>query len=323
MFFKNATRSLFLLFGVFSVSPIHAGSYAWESAFRQIGENTVEVTFIQYADVGFEGREIAVSWDEENFEAVPTSNGLDTNNDGIPDGEIIDQNIRKLVFTATHTYEAPGQYHIIMRDPNRPGGICNINFPNSDQVVQVVDCRVTLLDDFAENNHSPVLLEPVIVFGNLGESFEHTVNAFDVDDDSLAYELEIPESAGFPEFTPAIDAETGKVTWDTPSAPCRFVFIVRVKAYRAGQLIDQVARDYVIDILNKEDQRPVLSHNGEEDVVTTVALGDTVRLELNADNPEAGELVEIISSGGLYDFFPNPAFFTPGPAGNPTAASFE
>ena len=81
-----------------------------------------------------------------------------------------------------------------MLDQNRNAGIINVNPPNSDQIEFFISTTVTLTSNqFGGINNSPILLQPPIDIGCVGQRFIHNPNAFDVDGDSLVYQLITPQ----------------------------------------------------------------------------------------------------------------------------------
>jgi hypothetical protein len=58
-------------------------------------------------------------------------------------------------YTWKHTYASSGNYIVYMTDPNRNGGILNVNFPGSEKVQFHLQTEITISGDF---NNTPKLL---------------------------------------------------------------------------------------------------------------------------------------------------------------------
>src|SRR5690625_6389471 len=80
-----------------------------------------------------------------------------------------------------------------MTDPNRIGGILNVNYQNSIRIKFHITTTFTFLNQqFQGPNNSAILLQPPIDEGCVGKPFVHNPNAYDPDGDSLAYEWAVP-----------------------------------------------------------------------------------------------------------------------------------
>jgi hypothetical protein len=212
-----------------------------------------------------------------------------------------------------------------MTDPNRNGGILNVNFPNSDQVPFHIQTTFTLMD-VNEVNSGPELLEAPIDVAYLGQPFFHTPNAFDADGDSIVYELFIPlQGEGIqvpnyvqpndiepgPDNTLTLNSETGLLIWDAPQIEGEYNIAFLIKSYRNGVEIDRTIRDMQIIVREDDNLNPdiIIDNSIVVDQVNSVNLGDTVSFTINANDPDQGQNVVLTSTSGLYDYFNQPAQF--------------
>lgn len=310
----------------FSLQATHNRS--GEIEYRQVGPKELEASVITYtkaSSLPADRDSLTICWGDGLCERIVRSNGPDLNGDGVPDGEIIAPNVKMNVYTYTHQYENPGYYVLSVTDPNRNGGIVNINFPNSDQVKFHIESGVFLSQDDPMNNHSPVLLEPPLGFGIVGQPFVHVPNAFDIDDDSVAYALAVPlQERGLevpnyvwpnlvgagPGNQLAIDPETGMMVWDAPQMPGEYNIAIVIRSYRNGEVVDIVLRDMQIIIEDAEHLLPDITLTETEEGIIDVAVGDTVQVDITASSP-LGQTVELTASCGLLeeDFYSSTAQF--------------
>ena len=171
-------------------------NYAGVITYKQLDDNTVEASIITYTNadaIASSANSLTLCWGDGNCEIVFRVNGPDNNMDGIPDGETIDSFFNINIYTAQHTYAEFGEYLLSMTDPNRNGGILNVNFPNSDMVPFHVETWFKLQPlQNGETNQSPVILEPPISWAFEDQIYLYAPNAFDQDDDRIVYELTVP-----------------------------------------------------------------------------------------------------------------------------------
>ncbi len=99
----------------------------------------------------------------------------------------------KNTYIIEHTYPGPGQYKIVVQDPNRNQGVKNI--PNSVNVVFSVSTILNVNPAMGRNS-TPVLLNPPYDKAAYGHVFIHNPAAFDPDGDSLSYALTIVHKGG-------------------------------------------------------------------------------------------------------------------------------
>lgn len=317
---KNLATLFILLFTSLSLSATHFRASSVEIQFEQTGPLDVSASIVMYVLEEFRDDfrdSLQLAWGDGQINKVLITNGPDTNGDGMPDGELAEPGVYKLVFSGDHTYASLGRYVLSVFDPNRSSGIMNLNFPNSVSIPFYTESEINLIADF-ERNHSPVLLEGGGDYMIAGQNALQLPNAFDIDDDSLVYELVVPQmDAGIPVPNyfgigniATIDSDKGILTFNTELAG-DFVFAIQITSYRNGEVQDRVIRD--MTFFNSQpglpNAAPVLNVSTTLEVVQEVSIGDTVRFECSlSDAP--GQVLQLTSSSGLYDYFDNPATFT-------------
>ncbi|MEO0340290.1 MAG: gliding motility-associated C-terminal domain-containing protein, partial [Bacteroidota bacterium] len=303
------------LFSVVDLSATH--NRAGEITFEQIGSLKYRVTVTTYtktSSVPADRDSLEVFWGDGTSEFVVRSNG---NGNGQP----LANDIKFNQYIAEHDYPGRGTYMISMTDPNRNGGILNVNAPNSDQVPFYIETELTILDpNFQGTNNSPQLLAPPIDIGFVNQPFLHNPNAFDIEGDSLAYELIVPKQGpgtpvtnySFPDAigTPIhfiqLDPLTGDFEWLEPRVAGEYNIAILIKEYRGGQLISSITRDMQITIEPQQNRPPIIAPI--EDIC--VVAGDTVDLQVIANDLDMGQEVLLSVTGGPLAIATNPAIFT-------------
>lgn len=289
---------------------------------------TVQATVITYTKASSTSADrdsLVICWgDGEQFcEMVFRSNGPNNN------GQILENDIKRNEYTATHSYPGAGSYTISMTDPNRNGGIINVNAPASDQVQFHIQTVHTLLNcQFNGLNSSPILdYEPVDV-GCINQVFNHNPGAFDPDGDSLSYEIIQPlADVDFPvpnyEFPNeldnvntgifSIDAVTGTLTWNAPSIAGEYNMAFIIISWRNGMAMDTMIRDMQVTIRDCEDNEPPTIETLDE---ICVVAGELLEFDVIGDDPDVGQGVKLIARGGPFNVPISPAEF-------PDATFFE
>ena len=100
-------------------------------------------------------------------------------------------NIGIATFTTTYTYSGPGTYRIAYIERDRSSGILNIANSHDVPYVTFVEFAIDARDNC---NTVPVLAVVPLDRACFKSTFFHTSGAYDVDGDSLSYELSIPAS---------------------------------------------------------------------------------------------------------------------------------
>lgn len=235
----------------------------------------------------------------------------------IPMGETLGNDIKKNVYQTKHTYPGPNTYIITMEDPNRNGGICNLGGNNSDG--QSFFLRSVLqINPFLPPNSSPVLLNPPIDNGCIGECFEHNPGAFDKEGDSLYYSLTKCYGNGqpIPNYVlpenmteSSIDHFTGDIVWCAPQTSCQYNIAIMIEEWRllSGKryFVGSVLRDMQIDIGPCQNHPPKIQPIRD----TCIEAGTTLNFTVIAEDPDNNKLT-LTAKGGPFLMKPAATFTT-------------
>jgi len=315
---------------------------AGEITYVQIGPLEIEATITTYtqaSSIPADRDSLEICWGDGNCEWVLRENGPDLDGDGLPDGELLPNDIKVNFYIARHTYAGISSYTISMNDKNRNGGICNVNAPASDQIPFHIQTTVTFFNpQFQGFNSSPILTNPPIDIGCVGQKFLHNPGAYDPDGDSLAYRLIVPlqdiddevTAYRFPnEIEPGannnifFDQQTGDFCWNAPQRECEYNIAFYVIEYRNGVAIDTLIRDMQI-LIETCDNRPPEIEVIEE---VCVVAGDLLELDVTGTAPliDFDQKVELTAQGGPFEVDISPAEFivSPGFQDQPNMAQFR
>lgn len=245
-------------------------------------------------------------------------------------------NIATSSFTVQHTYDSYRTYKISYQEPNRNGGVLNMdNSLNTLFYIETVMNLDLFLDSKGGCSNSPRLLVPPIDRACSGATWTHNPGAFDPDSptfgDSLSYEMVVPNSAeginvnnyrdpntaefyddptrgneeknSTPKFS--INAVTGKITWDAPGFAGEYNIAFVVKEWRkisgVTYLMGYVRRDMQIIVEDCENRRPRLQVPEE----ICVVAGTTIRLNVIGTDPDAhDDMVKIEAFSEIFNLAP-------------------
>lgn len=282
----------------------------------------IVVTYTKASSTAADRDTLLVCWGDGTCDKVGRVNGP-----GIPpQGELLGNDIKLNYYIGFHTYSARGAYRISTTDPNRIGGILNVNYPNSDQVKFHISTLFTIPNpQFQGCNSTPRLLQPPIDMGCVGRVFTHNPNAFDPDGDSLSYHFIVPlQDDGIPvpnyQFpnqinpgpnnTLTIDERTGDIVWDSPTQAGEYNLAIIIVEYRNGIPIDTLVRDMQILVEECENQPPIVATPFDE---ICVVAGELITFEVSASAPlvETTQRVRLTALGGPFEVAVSPATFTP------------
>ncbi len=327
-FLSEYLSSLLLFFFFLCVSPLAQATHnrAGEITYRQLDALTIEATATIYSKASSTAADrdtIEICWGDGTCSNIVRVNGP-IGPSGVPNGEILPNDIKVSLYVSEHTYGSINRYTMSVVDPNRNGGICNLNFPLSQNIQFYIRTTVTFFDPiFQAFNNSPVLTQPPIDVACVGQPYVHNPGAFDPDGDSLAYELVTPlEREGQPvdDYTlPAVppntitmNARTGTIVWASPHNPCpsgEFNIAFHVIEFRGGIPIDTLLRDMQIRVVECNNLPPQIASIQEFCVIA----GDLLEFDVTATAPimEADQLVNLTALGGPLSLPPNesPAVF--------------
>ncbi len=314
--FKTALLLVSILFlaGIQGVYATH--NRAGEITYVQIGELAIRVTITTYtqtSSVQADRDSLELFWGDGTSTVIPRANG---------DGDRLPNDIKRNFYIAEHVYPGRATYTLGMMDPNRNGGILNVNAPNSIKVPFYIETTFTFLSSqFQGQNSSAVLLQPPIDFGCLRQRFIHNPNAYDPDGDSLSYELivplqdkdmVVPNYRFLDQIKPgdnnklSLDPVTGDLIWDSPQQPGEYNVAFKIHEYRQGVLINSIIRDMQIEIRDCENQPPQIETIEE----LCVIAGEEVMLPVRATDPDNGQLLSVTALGGPLEVVVSPAEFS-------------
>lgn len=165
----------------------------------------------------------------------------------------VTRDLRRSIYSATHTFPGPGSFIIHAEVGGRVGGIVNI--PNS--ISQTICMEAFLrIDPITGPNHSIHFNVPPTEVVQNWNTFSYQPEPTDLDADSLSFELIAPSGLYCMPITgyqvPSglnylwLDPTTGNVLWDYPPFNGEYSLVIRGSEYRNGQLIGQVTRDMTI-----------------------------------------------------------------------------
>ncbi len=306
------TTVMTLIFCSF-VSFLHAThNRAGEIAYKQIGPSTVQaviITYTQASSVAADRDSLTLCWGDGTCERLIRDN---------MNGDTIGNDYQINRYLGTHTYSELGTYTLSMTDPNRNDNILNVNPPNSVSVEFHLQTTFTLEPLEDGTNQSPTLLISPIDVGFVRQPFMHTPNAFDLDGDSIAYELVTP-LMGINEAVPnyiqidqigagaensyTFDEQTGLLVWNSPQIVGQYNIAIKIKSYRNGTLHEEMIRDMQILIKPEANTPPEINTNPEQNVLITLKAGNSLAFDFSIhdseDNPAEGAVFFRVSSGGV------------------------
>ena len=318
--------SIFLIavFSVLSVNATH--NRAGEITYVSDTSNSLSIiatitTYTKESSVPADRDSLEICWGWENNDVLVCEWVQRSNGNGLSLGN----DIKKNLYTASHTFPSFGHYVISMTDPNRNGGILNVNPPSSDNVPFHIETTVTIFNpQFNGFNNSPILYQPPIDIACVGREFIHNPGADDQDGDSLSYELTVPlQSVGTfvpnysyptnfpspndPDNTLSINEVTGDLKWISPQKAGEYNIAIYIIEWRDGVALDTMIRDMQITVLECDNEPPVIEAIDE----ICVIAGTLIDFEVIATDPNIGQKVRLTALGGPLVLTPSPAQFSP------------
>ena len=242
-------------------------------------------------------------------------------------------------YCVVHTYPAPGVYKISYWEHNRNAGILNMS--NSVGTSFFIETIIEI-DPFKGCDNSPRLLVPPIDKACSGAAWFHNPGAYDVDGDSLSYQLITPrqtfdngvtdvvgnytlpdnqihyagldysnaqeDGSGEPEFN--INPVDGTITWDAPGEPGEYNIAFLVTEWRKVNdvwlPIGSIVRDMQIIVEDCPNQRPELI----VPIDTCVVAGAFIDVPIYGTDPDFDDVkIEVFSQTLILN--PSPADYSP------------
>lgn len=293
---------------------------AGEIVVEQIGPLTFRATIITYTvpDSPADRPSLEINWGDGVIDTLLRSNGAG-------EGVVIQPGVKKNIYIGTHTYQGPSVYIISMLDPNRNAGIVNID--DSVNIPFYIETQV-IISPFFGYNSTPQLLNPPIDNACVMRRYEHNPGAWDIDGDSLSYELvECQQGVGqpvgytFPNGI-SINAVTGDLVWEYPVQQGEYNFAIMIREWRriAGSStpvnLGYMIRDMQVTVLPCQNNPPIVETIDE----ICVEAGDTVRFWVKAYDPDQ-DPVTLTATGGPISITDSPASFFQPTFSNDTARS--
>lgn len=234
-------------------------------------------------------------------------------------------------YITTHTYLGPGNYKISMEDPNRNAGI--INIPNSVNQVFYIESYLVIPMFSTGKNSSPILTFPPIDNGCVGKCFLHNPGAYDLEGDSLSYELTSSRGSGgapCPGYSyPAtgggtynVDAVTGTLTWCSPQMQGEYNLAMIIKEWRKNSdgnyfLIGYILRDLQVDVGFCSNNQPTIKPISD----TCILAGTTLTKTITATDPDL-DILTMEANGGPFGVTPPRSTFSSPPGLTPVSGIF-
>jgi hypothetical protein len=288
-----ATRFTFLFIAMFSFPSLYASYYAGEITYQYIGANTITAVVTTYtrASSGASFRDsLPISWGDGTVEVIARVNGNNLTGDTLPNDMMINH------YVGTHVYTAvpvSGFAVISFTDPNRNANI--INIANSVNVPFYIEDTIWFAAQ-AGNNNGPVLLYPPVDYAFAGDTFFVNPAAYDIEADSLTFEMAVPlQAAGIivpgyagpstiptpnsPNNVISINPLTGEIIWATPQEAGLYDIAILIHEYRFGQILSTMRRDMLIAVLNDTTAPPHLMGTFTD---TVIAPGTALSLPYSA-----------------------------------------
>ncbi len=292
---------------------------AGEIHIQQIGPLRIRATIITWTKATSTNADrpvLLINWGDNpmRFDSVYRSNGGGN-------GEVFPNDYKYNIYIIEHTYAGPFTYRVSMTDPNRNGGILNVNPPSSELVPFHIETVFKFSDpQFGGPNTTPYLLQPPIDIACVGRPFKHNPNAFDPDGDSLSYALTVPlQSLGNPapnylfpnQIVPGpnntlqIDSRNGDILWRSPQIPGEYNLAFYVISWRNGAPIDTTLRDLQI-LVDRCDNNPPVVKAPEK---ICVIAGQTVNFRVTANDSDPNNFVQLTAIGAPLTSRYSPATF--------------
>ena len=251
---------------------------------------------------------------------------------GVPDGVNLPGGSTRLnEYVTFHTYSGPGDYLISMQDPNRNAGV--INLPNSSGQVFYIQ-SLLIISSFSGPNSSPILTFPPIDKGCVGKCFLHNPGAYDIDGDSISYELtnclgyngaqisgySYPSTGG---GTYNVNAITGTLTWCTPQLQGEYNLAMLIKEWRKTfdgewKLVGYVLRDLQVTVGACNNNPPTIISMTD----TCILAGALINRTIKATDPD-NDFITLSANGAPFGVVAPKATFASAPSLSPTFGSFQ
>ncbi|OFY70712.1 MAG: hypothetical protein A3G23_08340 [Bacteroidetes bacterium RIFCSPLOWO2_12_FULL_37_12] len=315
--------SLFLLFALLSNLAEASHNRAGNILFRKkdTGKYVYEITLITYTKL--------TSYDADRPEAkIAFGDGTIGIAQRIVEDSSLGNNTKLNVYVFEHQYPGLGTYIIAYNDPNRNGGIKNMD--NSDLTSFYLQ-SLLIIHPFLGANNSPILYNPPIDNATVDQLFVHNPGAFDTEGDSLSYKMTLPMQVFGNDTVPVanykspasfnlgktstltLDSLNGNLLWDVPRDTGEYNVAFIIEEWRGNFLIGYVVRDLQIRVFGFPNKPPVIHPNADSTLTTFVdtciTAGDFMSYPVSATDPDKDELT-LSALSGPFVLQNSPASFT-------------
>ena len=338
---KKIRILILVCFYCISSTQMFATHYrAGEIIYRLIAPLTYEVDVITYtkttgSSAGADRDTVQIFWGDGTSNLLVRINGTDANSNGIPDGVLVFDDIKKNIYRGVHQYAGIRPYYLIsVEDANRINDIININSGGSVNTPFYVEDTIKFYDIASLGyNNSPILINPPIDFANVNDTFYHNPNAYDPDGDSLNFKLMVPKQSTFSdvpgyqypdEIIPGaankftINSRTGEIIWGTPQRVGIYNIAILIREYRNQTLLSTIIRDMQIIVNDYPNNPPIIQELRD----TCIIAGTTLNVHVDASDINIPQQVSLTASGAPFLVNTSPATFDSA-YGNPVFSFFN
>lgn len=318
--YKLVSLTWILMFHVITSWATH--NRAGEITYTHLNGTTYQITITTYTKASAEADRpyLKIRWGDEPSNVTDAQLDSLWRINGSGNGENIGNDTKKNLYVGEHTYTGPGSFIISVEDPNRNGGIVNINNgedggdgdgKSSTSIMAVFSIQSLLVISPGQDGHnnSVQLLYPPLDRACINQVWEHNPVAFDPDGDELKYSLvpctgedgQVLEGWESPEdFTSStsdaftINPNNGDISWDTPLVAGEYNIAIKISEFRNGDLVGFVIRDMQITVVICPNQPPVISPL--EDLYC-IDINEQFSLGVFATDPQNSDIT-IAAAGG-------------------------
>ncbi|MFH2142459.1 MAG: gliding motility-associated C-terminal domain-containing protein [Bacteroidota bacterium] len=289
-----------IIFIEFSLYATH--NRAGEITFKHLRGYEYEVTVVTFTyTLSYADRpELEVFWGDGTNDIIIRVDTL-----------LLPDYYRKNTYISTHTFPGAGTYEIVMIDYNRNDGVENI--PGSVQVPFAIKTTFKI-DPLTGYSDSPVLTYYPIDKAALHKLFIHNPGAYDPDGDSLSYKISTclgEYGLDIPGYTlpPAtsvvyVNEYTGDLVWDTPSDTGIYNVAMLIEEWRNGVKIGKIVRDMQIEVVESDNDPPVINALNNY----CIEAGSTLQFTVTATDSD-GDGIQLMATGGPFMLVNSPANF--------------
>ncbi len=235
--------------------------------------------------------------------------------------------VQENIYEGIYAFTGAGTHTLTMTDPNRNANINNIigsvNIPFALSTTIIIGNFPPL-----QYNNSPVLLNPPVDNACVNQLFIHNPAASDPDGDSLAFSLStclgaggvpLPVSVYQTPSNTTINAITGDLIWNTPTAQGEYNFAILITEYRKDLdgnwvVMGKTLRDLQVLVVYCANQNPP--------VLATIAdvcifAGTNLTVNVSASDPN-NDIITLTATGLPFVITPAATFVSTPAAGNVT-----